>query len=59
MDNRNSKKQMLKRIADLQTTLTKVYDAGFDGIEYVGTANYASRESEAKDKLREAMRGEE
>lgn len=55
MDKRNSKTQMLKRITSLESTLHNVYVTGLAGIEYVGAANYASRESEAKEKLRKAM----
>lgn len=39
----------------LEDKLIEVYDAGYDGIEYVALANYTSREQEAKDKLRKAF----
>ena len=55
MDKRNSKESLVKRIKYLEEKLDKVYDAGLSGISYVGTANYASRESEARTNLHNAM----
>lgn len=49
--------KLKKQNKDLKATLDKVYDAGHEGIEYVGSANYAERESEALSKLRCAMYG--
>lgn len=54
MDKRSSKKTMLKRISYLEEKLERVYEAGLEGIQYVGSANYASRESEAIRKLNRA-----
>ena len=45
------------RIEELETKLQAVYEAGMSGIEHVGAANYASRESEAKRRLQNAMYG--
>lgn len=58
MNQRNSKPQMLKKIDQLTKQLEEVYDAGYEGIEFVGSANYAEREREALNKLHIAMYGE-
>lgn len=58
MDMRNSKTRMLEEINTLTKQLEEVYDAGHDGILYVGAANYAEREHEALDKLHRSMYGE-
>jgi hypothetical protein len=47
--------KLKKQNKDLKETLNKVYEAGYEGIQYVGSANYADRESEALSKLRHAM----
>jgi hypothetical protein len=39
----------------LRRKLQKVYEAGGWGIDYVGRANYAERQSEARVKLDKAM----
>lgn len=43
-------------ITKLKEKLEAVYDAGMWGIEHVAMANYAHRELEAKQKLREAAK---
>jgi hypothetical protein len=48
-----------KEIKELNNRLEKVYNAGYEGIEYVGAANYAERESEARIKLNRAMYGDD
>ncbi len=40
------------RNKELINALDEVYNAGYSGISYVGSANYASRVSEAKSNLR-------
>lgn len=45
-------------IQALNKKLLAVYEAGNDGIGYVGQANYQGREDEAQRKLDEAMYGE-
>ena len=55
MDKRNSKEQMLNRITRLEERVEAVYNAGLEGIEYVGASNYSSREQEAKTKLHAAL----
>ena len=44
-----------KEIAELKERLQNVFNVGMNGIRYVGSANYASREREAKDRLDNAM----
>ena len=51
MDKRNSKESMLKHIDYLKHKLDKVYEIGQEGIAYVGSANYAERESKASSDL--------
>ena len=46
------------KIADLESKLEKVFNAGLEGIGHVAMANYASREAEATEKLESAMYGE-
>ena len=57
MDKRNSKEKMLVEIKKLSEKLNSVYDAGYIGIEYVGRANYASRQTAALKDLNIAMYG--
>jgi len=57
MDKRNSKESMLSRIEYLEEKLVDVFDAGLEGICYVGAANYASREREAISKIEGVMYG--
>ena len=59
MNKRNSKETLLTEIHRLTNKLNNVYEAGSDGIGYVGMANYASREHEAQRKLDVAMYGDE
>jgi hypothetical protein len=53
MNKLNNKDQMLKQIAHLTKKMELVYEAGQEGISYVGTANYPDRESSAHRKLQE------
>jgi len=55
MDRRNSKTSMLNEIKRLEVKLTLVYEAGSDGIGFVGRANYQDRCDEANNRLEEAM----
>ena len=54
MDRRNSKESMLDHIAYLKKKLEKVYEIGLEGIEYVGAANYAERQTVATNNLNAA-----
>lgn len=54
MDKRNSKTNLLNRITELEVRLEAVYQAGLDGIYYVGIANYRSRENAAIERLEAA-----
>jgi hypothetical protein len=61
VDKRNSKETLLreiKRLGPANSKINAVYNAGIDGIYYVGRANYIERENEAIRKLNEAMYGE-
>ena len=51
MDKRNSKAALLDHIKCLEQRLEKVYLVGQEGINYVGSANYAERELEALSNL--------
>jgi len=44
-----------EEIEALNVRLSRVYNAGINGIEYVAVANYARREEEALDYLDRAM----
>ena len=59
MTKRNSKETLLKEIKRLEDKLQKVFDVGIEGISYVGRANYAEREAEARGLLKDAMYGED
>jgi hypothetical protein len=59
MDKRNSKETLLLHIDYLNDKLKNVYEAGCNGIYYVGRANYAEREREARTALDIAMYGPE
>lgn len=54
-DKRHSKETLLKEIERLNRKVRGVYEAGSNGIQHVGAANYASREHEALVNLDKAM----
>ena len=49
--------ELKEEIAKLTEKLDNVYNAGLEGIQYVGIANYANREAAAIEKLDDAMFG--
>jgi len=55
MDMRNSKKNLVAKVAELEKRLNAVYQSGKDGICHVARANYAEREAEANGWIDTAM----
>ena len=58
MDKRNSKETHVAEVNRLADLVENVFQAGENGIAYVGAANYQSRENEARRNLYKAYYGD-
>lgn len=54
-DNHNCMEYLTGRVRELESKINTLFEVAEDGINYVGAANYQSRQNEALSKLYKAM----